>query len=392
MRPPRLEALTGLRFFAAMHVVLFHYAGFYLLTAPWWLRSSVGAGYVGVSFFFVLSGFVLTYTYLRPDAASSASWRAFWVARFARVYPVYLLSLLLALPVTAYYLAQGHTPAPALVDRLAGVGGQALLLLQAWDPWTVSDVNSPAWSLSDEAFFYALFPLAGPLVARWRGRRLWVAGAVLWLLSMVAPTLYVLASPGAGPTALPAHPNHLLKFVMYAPLFRLPEFLLGVVTATHLLTTPGRRSGGWIPAAGAIAAVLGALAIADRLSFPHLHDGLLGPLFALVILVVARGGGAVGGLLSHPVLVLLGEASYAIYILQEPLWSICILAAIRVTGSPAPHLRTPLYFVAFAAFLVLASVAAHLLVERPLRRRLRRALGPRSERRPAVPAPAADPL
>lgn len=79
---PRLGALTTLRFFAALHVVLFHMKVIGILTdGPWWYQNFAGIGYVGVNFFFVLSGFILVYTYAGP---SLSVWR-FWQARFARV-------------------------------------------------------------------------------------------------------------------------------------------------------------------------------------------------------------------------------------------------------------------------------------------------------------------
>src|SRR6476661_1182191 len=96
-----LPALTGVRFFAAFYVVLFHFTLWYFAAAPQWVRNIVSSGYVGVDLFFVLSGFVLTYTYLVPGA-SHVPRREFWVARIARIYPMYLVALALALPITLH--------------------------------------------------------------------------------------------------------------------------------------------------------------------------------------------------------------------------------------------------------------------------------------------------
>src|SRR6478752_7231975 len=94
--PPRrdtLPALTGLRFVAALLVVLFHYQ----FLVPGLAQSAVPgarviqAGFVGVSIFFVLSGFILAYTYLDPDGTMRSTVSAFWHARFARIYPAYAL-------------------------------------------------------------------------------------------------------------------------------------------------------------------------------------------------------------------------------------------------------------------------------------------------------------
>src|SRR5271167_2116696 len=91
---PRLPAVTSLRFFAAFHVALFHMKEIGVLTGPAWLKALAGIGYVGVSFFFVLSGFILVYTY----AGRTISLRDFWQARFARIYPAYVFSLVLSFP------------------------------------------------------------------------------------------------------------------------------------------------------------------------------------------------------------------------------------------------------------------------------------------------------
>src|SRR3989442_119097 len=81
---PKLRALTTLRFFAALHVVLFHLRVIGILSGgPWWYQNFASIGYIGVNCFFVLSGFILVYTY----AGASLNVRRFWQAHFARIYP-----------------------------------------------------------------------------------------------------------------------------------------------------------------------------------------------------------------------------------------------------------------------------------------------------------------
>ena len=88
MKPRDLPALTIVRFFAALVVALSHYALFGLRESPVWLRNIVSSGYLGVPFFFILSGFVLVYA---SDGAPLDKWQ-FWVRRAARIYPIYLLA------------------------------------------------------------------------------------------------------------------------------------------------------------------------------------------------------------------------------------------------------------------------------------------------------------
>ena len=104
---PRLHALTTLRFFAALHVVLFHMRVIGILPGgPWWFHNFASIGFVGVNFFFVLSGFILVYTYDGPDL----NVRKFWWARFARIYPAYILSLVVAAPF--FFFAVRHLDLP----------------------------------------------------------------------------------------------------------------------------------------------------------------------------------------------------------------------------------------------------------------------------------------
>jgi peptidoglycan/LPS O-acetylase OafA/YrhL len=92
-KPARLNALTGLRTFAAINIVLFHFSN-----PNWfgWLAPVVNAGFASVSFFILLSGFVLAYNYAGRAREGELVKSRFWEARFTRLYPVYLLSLLLS--------------------------------------------------------------------------------------------------------------------------------------------------------------------------------------------------------------------------------------------------------------------------------------------------------
>lgn len=267
--------LTSLRFVAAILVVLQHYAGF-------------AAGHSGVSFFYVLSGFVLALN----NADKVASWperRRFWIRRVARVYPTHLLTLAITLPLG---IAWSSLPINAL-------------LLQSWIPreWIYFGYNAPAWSISNEAFFYALFPF---LIAIAKPRLLLVWGLALLGLATAATILL----PGAT-MADPA-----IKFVMYIfPPTRLFEFMLGIALAR----LPTRSLG--------IRAELGALALAALglavfyLPMPGAFAGSLIfiPGAVAMVYVFANSSGPLSKLLKQPLLVLLGEASFALYMLHIPL-------------------------------------------------------------------------
>src|SRR5205807_512668 len=119
-------------------------------------------GYESVSFFFILSGFILAYVYdglFSSARPSSSSARAFWIRRFLRIYPTYLLALAISLPPFVYYdrFGPGALPAPVFLGGLF----LAPILVQAWVPGLALIWTLPAWSLSVESFFYLCFPYLG---------------------------------------------------------------------------------------------------------------------------------------------------------------------------------------------------------------------------------------
>ena len=142
--------LTGLRCFAAINIVFFHFSN------PQWfgfLAPVVNAGFASVSFFILLSGFVLAYNYADRARAGELDKMRFWEARFTRLYPIYLLSLLLS-------LARRCRRSTRATRHAMFWTGMVLtpLLLQGWIPSIATFLNTPAWTMSAEAFYYLLFP------------------------------------------------------------------------------------------------------------------------------------------------------------------------------------------------------------------------------------------
>jgi peptidoglycan/LPS O-acetylase OafA/YrhL len=365
---PQLHALTGLRFVAAFHVLAYHGLA-PNAASSWWMRSLVGSGYVGVSLFFVLSGFVLTYTYHDSLRDGTATRRDFLAARVARIYPVYLLSLLVALPPLFWLVASKGVRMDG--GWLAQITGLYAGLLQAWDPRKACVLNCPAWSLSDEAFFYVAFLFVLPVVARWGVRRLIVAAVAAYALALLAPTLYLALRPDG---AVPAEPQSLgrwLAVVKYNPLIRLPEFVLGVLAGRwFMVSSPSRRRDIGLEI-GVALVLLALLLVSPWIPYPLLHNGLLAPVFAALVYALARGAGPLSGVLSTAVLVRLGAASFALYILHVPLL-IWLTRGFRVAGITPP--AQPWHFALFATLSIGVSLLVFAGVEEPGRRILRRRL------------------
>ena len=227
-RRPALPILTSLRFFAAAEVVVFHISvGPSGAAIPDGLfRNLASGGYAAVSFFFVLSGFVLTYAHAGSTErdGGTVDARRFWRLRFARLAPAYYLGLLLAVPIVIAYIASNAPTPTAFIAPLL-----VLVFLQAWWPPLALTWNLPAWSLSVECLFYALFPWLVRASARWSRPALFATCYVL----IVAATIYrsdFLSLPGRFPEGRTD-----LYFQAYFPLPYLPLFVFGMVLGRQYL-------------------------------------------------------------------------------------------------------------------------------------------------------------
>jgi peptidoglycan/LPS O-acetylase OafA/YrhL len=363
---PELRALTGLRFLAAFHVLVFH-ALFTFSRAsltmqvlrPGAIRSILASGYVGVNFFFVLSGFVLAYAYVEDGKMTTSAGR-FWRARFARIYPMHLFGLLLALPLFVMGSLANHVQWMAVAKEGAKEVALSALLVQAWVPAHVFDLNGPSWSLSVEAFFYAMFPLLVRLFGRLRERGLVVLGVMAWGLAIGPPLVH------PGPASVLSHMTDLDLVMLHDPLVRLPDFVIGV--ASGLLFVRGKRewSRASIVAAATFILVVALLAQSDRLPFALVHNGLLDPLWALLLFTLAMRGkaGEDGRGIGSAPLVRGGHASYSLYVLHKPIyfWMARWLGVGLLPGAG--------FFVAYLGGSVAAALVARRWVEEPARRGL----------------------
>lgn len=358
----KLDALTGLRLFAAVAIVLHHLGGRLGvdggLTAGWSLGQ-------GVSVFFVLSGFVLTYRY--PVLADGAAVRRFWVARIARIWPAHAVILLLL-------LAVGYDVMPAIDSTRLPHALANLALVQSWFPYAgyFFGYNSVSWSISTEMGFYALFPL---LIAAFGRTWLWklVLAFVLGIAAVAIAHRYQVA-----PFQYPAGGVVMEGLIYVNPLARLFEFVLGMCTALLWGRHHARvrlSPAGWLVAEAAVLAlVLFNVSIASRLFGPAAAAlGTPGNYWlvmslapslptALLLLVMASSRGPVARLLAARPLVYLGEVSFAIYLTH--LLLLTEFDRLRAAGI----LPAWVALVAALVAILVAASAMHHFVERPGKR------------------------
>jgi len=358
-----IPALTSIRFFAALYVVLHH-------TAPLAVRSNAALNHFlmngdsSVEMFFFLSGFILTYTNDKPETIEASQ---FYFFRFSRIYPVYLVGLILFFPAIWTNLAALHASAWAVWSRIAIYGTAAGLLVQAWVPkWSLA-WNGPGWSLSAEAFFYAVFPIALRRIRGANMKTLLLAWPFLWAWSAIPVLVYA---------SLPAEIERhywVRDLVEFDPLLRLPEFLGGMMTAAVMIPLRRRRFRGADLGAALMLAIIG---ITDVYAGHTLAKLLFFGEFPAFLLLLALSDGMLARLLGARPLVVLGGASYAIYILHIPLHYFFALATNKVVigqgadGGASGLLLMPAY-AAYMACLIAMSVLLFTYVERPVSRALR---------------------
>jgi peptidoglycan/LPS O-acetylase OafA/YrhL len=356
---PALPLLTTLRFFAAAEVVAFHVAQ----TRPGWARpvdffsGLLSGGYAAVIFFFVLSGFILAYVHTGESERSACNVKAtrFWRLRFARIAPAYYLGLLLALPILTQVVAQSDGSGWAAALGMASVA----LFVQAWWPAYTTFWNFPAWSLSVECLFYALFPWLVRTLARWPAVAVLVGSYALIVLTNAYRAELLWRTGLMGQT-----PQGDWLVLSSFPILYLPLFVFGMALARLYLF--GRVLSSRLHAAMlGIGVALTVLIFGGAWMLPGWtrSDPVLALAFALIVF---GGAGAAGTfpLLTRPAFVLLGEASYSMYILHIPLricWDNLADAVPGLNGMP--WLSFPLYF----GFVVLVSVVVFRVVETPLR-------------------------
>ncbi|MGW4501108.1 acyltransferase family protein [Micromonospora sp. NPDC004336] len=362
-RPHRLPALTGYRFFLALTVALVHVLSTSQLFADDALQLGLGLttplASAALASFFTLSGFVLTWSAPPGDTAAR-----FWSRRFWKIAPLHALGWAVAVG----FLLATTAPSPATgvsADLEPGPAAASLLLAQGWVPsWDyLSYLNAPAWSISTEAFFYLLFPLLLPLVQRIPAHRLWrwcstLAGGIL-LVSVLSPLL-----PGAPRLGwLPFNLNE-YWFVYTFPPVRLLNFLLGMVLARIVLTGRWRRVARWKLVLGTVLAFL----VTPMLPFTFIFSAaLFVPLFALIPNLALADLEERGRVLRGRVLVALGDASYALYIIHFPI----MLIVRHLVGAERRFAAGAGLLVAVGILLVsvLVALGLHRWFEEPLRRR-----------------------
>lgn len=304
-----IKPLTSLRFVFALMV----FAAHCYVIDPHFSHFIYKEGFVGVSFFFVLSGFIIAYNYQRKFENKTVSRREFWIARFARVYPLHIATLLLSLLTGGYLLAMNW-------DMILKFCSQ-LFLVHPFVPQIdyFFSFNSPSWSLGCEQLFYLLFPFLA----------LWLSNTrrLFWVLIVAG----ILAVWGMYFT-----PQEQIRAYWYVnPLTRLPDFLVGML----LFRLYDKSTNSWSVCRATwfeigtvvLFATFYYFGSADLLPKVYRYSVYYWIPISLVVYVFAINKGMISHFLSNKYLVIGGDISYAIYLIH-----LFVLELYKSTGWSYP--------------------------------------------------------
>jgi peptidoglycan/LPS O-acetylase OafA/YrhL len=372
-RPAPLHWLTVLRYPATLWVIMKHSLHNFGDPAaiPESLRKSfMERGFLGVPFFFILSGFILTYNY--PVIRSKLDYLA---ARAGRILPVYYLSLLLSLPLILPKFAHNgiHFALPRTLTYLT--------LTQAWIPDFTGFWNFPTWTLSCEAFFYVLLlwmlaPLQNLIAHSPKRASAIIAGC--FVFGLVSPAVFTIhfGNPPLAAYDNPANAELIsaANFVKIFPILHLLEFVTGVALCLGLRTSLpslARFSG--------LLMLLGSIQVLSCLFIPAIFSQgtYCLPGFVLFILGAAAlpfpkpetSEPGTKWLASKSIL--LGQASYGVYLFHIPVM-FTLLAFARHLFPILPNGEAGVWTLYIATILITTALAIpiYYYYEQPARRHL----------------------
>jgi len=337
----RLEQLTFTRFLAAISIVIFHFGQnvfpFSLDNIDFIFKQAN----VGVSYFFILSGFVMIIAYANKDKIKFGDYIK---RRFARIYPVYFLAIVILIP---YFII---TDTPFAYEGLI----LNITMVQSWVPGYALSFNTPVWSLSVEMLFYLSFPfLFNQFYKKYSYKKLIIPISFIFILSQLALHILKYSSFYDG------SPSASHDFIFHFPLMHFSEFIIGNLAGMFFLNGIKIRNYDL-----SIIALI--LLVAFLLKFNigvNLHNGMLAFLFIPIIILISANNGIITKLSNNKFLIFLGEISYSIYILQFPIY-----AGNKWIMKQANINNSAVIFYSFLIVLMIFSAISYKYFETPIRK------------------------
>ncbi len=340
----KINQLTFTRFIAAISIVIYHYgtkSNLFNNNPASFLFKQAN---IGVTYFFILSGFVMIIAY---NSNSAIRFWSYLKNRLARIYPVYFLAIFLNLGLAVF--------------SIKNIGDVVLniLMLQAWFPAKALTVNYPGWSLSVELFFYLLFPILFNLLYKKLSLKInfiWIIA--FWLISQLIFHMVVQFKV----LNLPLYST---KDILYLPIMHLNEFLIGNLAGLFFVNKLRTKTGNY---SVHITVTIATFILLLRFPFGlHYHNGLLAVIFVPLIIFLSLSTDKITGFFSKNIFVFLGEISFGIYILQGPVWTIISDARLKKLFNIDKINDFTLAFFIRLLILILVSAISYLYFEKPIR-------------------------
>ncbi len=351
----RIEQLTFTRFLAALLIVVFHFgSGSIHFTNPY-TQFIFKQANVGVSYFFMLSGFVMIIAYHKKIKIDFVDYIR---NRFARIYPVYLLAIFLLFILS-------------VVSKNLDVSNFFLniFMIQAWIPGKALVFNVAAWSLAVELFFYMVFPfLFNHFYSKFKLKKLIIPIILFWIVSQIIFHYVVYQDDFLGWF-------YDKEDIMYHPVFHLNEFLVGNLAGLFFIKKSKYLKNYDWHIIGVITMVLLALKYPIGLNF---HNGFLAILFIPLILLLSLNKVAITQLFNKKIFMFLGEISFGIYILQFIVWQ--YISDYRLNKYLGLDKVEDFVFCFFLRLFILIGLSAfsYLYIETPIRNKIRGTINAKS--------------
>jgi peptidoglycan/LPS O-acetylase OafA/YrhL len=345
--PLQSQQITFTRFIAAITIVFFHFGGdLEYINDPLFLPIKKN-GNLGVSYFFLISGVIMSLVYSSKVKLSKAFFRDFYIIRLSRVYPIYLFSLFVIIIFTKYFWGSQLELSEILLS---------LLLIQSWVPGKELALNFPGWSLSVEIFFYLFFPFLILFFRKIGNHKSYIVSFVVWLITQGIFVCYFTEG------------SHLL----YNPIMHSGTFIIGAAFGIFLKSNADRLT--FIPPN-----IWAVLLVLSTLSFLAIlyeapawlslsHNGLLSPLFLVMTISLCLDRKTIGRAFKMPFFTFLGNISYGIYIYQYP----AKIFTSYINDKFGLRNWSTYHFYYFLAILLIIASLSFIVLENPIRDRVKK--------------------
>ncbi len=360
-----IGSLTSLRGIAALIIVVHHFS-YYALPQLGVLISShsyfFANGYLSVDLFFILSGFIMTHVYLDrfKSGVTKSNYWAYLRARFARIYPLHLFTLLVLVALQSIELISSNPAAFTGKFNLTALFAN-LVLLQAFalncPPLFACDTywNEPAWSISVEFIIYCIFPFILLAISKNKPK----IDAIVYLLTLIASLLLIRFTH-----------NNLDNIIGIPSIARCGlECILGIITYKFYQRYQDRQ----LPNLDLVAIIaIGVIMHNWSDELRGVHDWAILPAFSLLILSISNPTSRFRWrLMNSPILLYLGTISYSIYMVH---W--CLISILKsvwmykiglVFGSNLNGLESIVALGIFISIVILTGSLTYRFIELPMR-------------------------